>query len=143
MTIDWAHFTPGSALVGGLMIGLAASALILGAGRIMGAAGILGGALAAKRGDTAWRLALIAGLLLAPGLLALFGAADRPHFSASWPLLIASGLLVGFGTRLASGCTSGHGVCGVARLSPRSLVATGLFMLAGFTTVFCVRHLLA
>jgi uncharacterized membrane protein YedE/YeeE len=140
MTIDWAHFTPGSGFAGGLLIGLAAAILILGAGRVLGAAGILGGALAARPGDTAWRLSLIAGLLLAPSLLGLFGAADRPRFDVSWPVLIAGGLLVGFGTRLASGCTSGHGVCGVARLSRRSLVATALFMLAGFATVFVVRH---
>lgn len=141
MTVDWAHFTPWSALSGGLLIGLAATALILGAGRILGAAGIVGGALALKSGDTGWRLALIAGLLLAPTLLWLIGAADRPRIAASWPTLIAAGLLVGFGARLASGCTSGHGVCGLARLSPRSLVATALFMLAGFATVFFVRHL--
>jgi uncharacterized membrane protein YedE/YeeE len=141
MTVDWAHFTPWSALSGGLLIGLAATALILGAGRILGAAGIVGGALTLKSGDTGWRLSLIAGLLLAPTLLWFFGAADRPRIDTSWPMLVAAGLLVGFGARLASGCTSGHGICGVARRSPRSLVATALFMLAGFATVFFVRHL--
>jgi uncharacterized membrane protein YedE/YeeE len=140
MTIDWAHFTPGSAVAGGALIGLAATILVLGAGRIMGAAGILGGALAMRPDDTGWRLALIAGLLLAPTLMTLIGIADRPHFDESWPVLIVSGLLVGFGTRLASGCTSGHGICGIARLSPRSLLATALFMAAGFATVFIVRH---
>jgi len=140
MTNDWAHFTPASALGGGALIGLAATILILGAGRIMGAAGILGGALAMRPDDMEWRLSLIAGLLLAPTVMMLFGAADRPHFDASWPVLIVSGLLVGFGTRLASGCTSGHGVCGIARLSPRSLAATALFVATGFLTVFVVRH---
>jgi uncharacterized membrane protein YedE/YeeE len=142
MTIDWAHFTPGPALAGGALIGLAATILILGAGRIMGAAGILGGTLAIRPDDTGWRLALIAGLLLAPTLMTLIGVADRPHFDASWPVLIVGGLLVGFGTRLASGCTSGHGICGLARLSPRSLIATGLFMATGFATVFIVRHVI-
>src|SRR5262245_55062264 len=103
MTIDWAHFTPASAFGGGALIGLAAAILVLGAGRIMGAAGILGGALAMRPNDTEWRLSLIAGLLLAPTVMMLFGATERPHFDASWPLLVASGLLVGFGTRLASG----------------------------------------
>jgi uncharacterized protein len=142
MTIDWVHFTPGSALLGGLAIGGAAAALILGAGRIMGAAGILGGALSLKPGDTGWRLSLIAGLVLAPSVMTILGGVDRPRIDASWPLLIVGGLLVGFGTRLSSGCTSGHGVCGLARLSPRSFVATGLFMLAGFATVFAARHLI-
>jgi uncharacterized protein len=140
MTIDWVHFTPWSALLGGLMIGAAAAALILCAGRVMGAAGIIGGALALKSGDIGWRLSLIAGLLLSPSLMAMFGAADRPRFDASWPLLIVAGLMVGFGARLGSGCTSGHGVCGLSRLSPRSFVATALFMLAGFATVFLARH---
>jgi uncharacterized protein len=142
MTIDWAHFTPGPAFGGGLLIGLAAAILILGAGRVLGAAGILGGALAAKADDTGWRLSLIAGLLLAPTVMTLIGAADRPHFDLGWPILIVSGLLVGFGTRLAAGCTSGHGICGIARLSPRSLVATALFMLSGFATVFIARHVI-
>jgi uncharacterized membrane protein YedE/YeeE len=142
MTIDWAHFAPASALAGGALIGLAATILILGAGRIMGAAGILGGALATRPDDTGWRLSLIAGLLLAPTVMTLIGLADRPHFDASWVVLIVSGLLVGFGTRLASGCTSGHGICGIARLSPRSLVGTALFMAAGFATVFIARHVI-
>lgn len=142
MTIDWSHFTPGSAFGGGALIGLAATILVLGAGRIMGAAGIFGGALAMRPDDTGWRLSLIAGLLLAPTAMMLLGTADRPRFDTSWPVLIVSGLLVGFGTRLASGCTSGHGICGIARLSPRSLIATGVFMAAGFATVFVVRHLL-
>jgi len=142
MTIDWVHFTPWSALLGGFAIGAAAAALVLGAGRILGAAGILGGALRLKPGDTGWRLALIAGLVLAPSVMTILGGLDRPRIEASWPLLIVGGLLVGFGTRLGSGCTSGHGVCGLARLSLRSFVATGLFMFAGFATVFLARHVI-
>jgi len=140
MTIDWAHFTPWPALLGGLLIGVAAASLILGLGRILGAAGIFGDALALKPGDIGWRLSLIAGLLIAPSLLMLFGAAERPRIDSAWAVLVLAGLLVGFGTRLGSGCTSGHGICGISRLSPRSLVATALFMLAGFATVFVARH---
>ena len=117
--------------------------LILGAGRIMGAAGILGAALDGHEGDATWRWSLIAGLAAAPIIAhGLWGAA-APSFSTGWPVLLVSGLLVGFGARLGSGCTSGHGVCGLSRFSPRSMVATALFMAAGFATVFVVRHLLA
>jgi uncharacterized protein len=143
VTLDWAHFTPWTSLAGGVIIGVAAAALILGVGRILGAAGIVGGVIDPRPGDLGWRLWLIAGLLLAPGALALFSAARAPVIETSWPMLVAAGLLVGFGTRLGSGCTSGHGVCGVARLSPRSWVATALFMASGFATVFVVRHLVA
>lgn len=143
MTIDWAQFTPFSALTGGAMIGAAATLLILGLGRIMGAAGIFGGALDGRDGDAAWRWSLIAGLAAAPTLAQGLWGAAAPSFSASWPILLVSGLLVGFGARLGSGCTSGHGVCGLSRLSPRSLVATALFMAAGFVTVFVVRHVVA
>jgi uncharacterized protein len=143
MTLDWAHFTPWASLGGGLLIGLAAAVLILGAGRIMGAAGILGGVVDPRPGDVGWRLWLIAGLLLAPSLLMLFSAAKAPLIETSWPALILAGLLVGLGTRLGSGCTSGHGVCGLSRLSPRSIAATALFMLSGFATVFVVRHVLS
>jgi uncharacterized membrane protein YedE/YeeE len=140
MTIDWTHFTPFSALVGGAMIGAAAALLILGAGRILGAAGIVGGALDGRDGEAAWRWSLIAGLAAAPSLAyGLLGAA-APVFTANWPVLVVSGLLVGFGARLGSGCTSGHGVCGLARLSPRSFVATGIFMATAFVTVFVARH---
>ena len=142
MTIDWTHFTPWTSLSGGLLIGLAAGVLILGAGRIMGAAGVLGGVVDLRPGDVAWRLCLIAGLLLAPSVLMLFSAAKAPLIEISWPVLILAGLLVGFGTRLGSGCTSGHGICGISRLSPRSIAATALFMASGFVTVFIVRHVL-
>ncbi len=143
MNIDWTHFTPFSALAGGAMIGAAAALLILGVGRVMGAAGILGGALEAHGGETAWRWSLIAGLALAPSLAHLLWGATSPTFATGWPVLLVSGLLVGFGARLGSGCTSGHGVCGLARLSPRAVVATALFLAAGFATVFVVRHVLA
>src|ERR1700752_3379257 len=112
MAIDWAHFTPGTALLGGALIGLAAAILVLGAGRIMGASGIVGGVLASRPGDTGWRLCLIAGLLVAPSVMAMLGFADRPQIGSPAALLIVAGLLVGYGARLGAGCTSGHGVCG-------------------------------
>jgi hypothetical protein len=142
MTVDWTHFTPISALAGGAMIGAAAALLALGEGRILGAAGILGRALEGREG-AGWRWSLILGLALAPILARIGWGAAAPVFATPWPTLLVSGLLVGFGARLGSGCTSGHGVCGMARLSPRSFVATGLFMAAGFATVFVVRHLAA
>jgi uncharacterized membrane protein YedE/YeeE len=142
MSIDTAHFTPIASLVGGGMIGAAAGLLMLGSGRILGAAGIFGEALATRSLDGVWRLWLIGGLLLAPLLAHLLWNASPPVFAASAPVLVVAGVLVGFGARLGSGCTSGHGVCGLARLSPRSLAATIIFMTAGFTTVFFVRHVL-
>jgi uncharacterized membrane protein YedE/YeeE len=142
MSLDWAHFTPWASLFGGLLIGLAAGALILGIGRIMGAAGIVGGLVEPRPGDVAWRLWLIVGLLFAPAILALFSAARTPSIEASWPTIVIAGLLVGFGARLGSGCTSGHGICGLSRLSPRSFVATAAFMASGLATVFVARHLL-
>ena len=143
MSIDVTHFTPLASLSGGALIGAAAGLLILGAGRIMGASGIFAGALETRGYDGFWRLWLIAGVLAAPSLAHVFWNASRPVFSTSAPLLVLSGLLVGFGARLGSGCTSGHGVCGLARLSPRSLAATIIFMGAGFATVFIVRHVFA
>jgi uncharacterized membrane protein YedE/YeeE len=140
MTIDWAHFTPFSALGGGAMIGAAAGLLILVLGRIMGAAGILGRALDFEAGDWNWRWWLIAGLVLSPAVVQIFWAAQAPAFASSWALLTACGLLVGFGARLGSGCTSGHGVCGISRVSPRSFVATAVFMTAGFVMTFLIRH---
>jgi uncharacterized membrane protein YedE/YeeE len=143
MTIDWLHFTPWASLAGGMLIGLAAALLLLFEGRIAGISGILGGLLRPKTGDTAWRALFLLGLLLAP----LFYGAVHPlpalHIDASSGWLVAAGLLVGAGTRYGSGCTSGHGVCGVARRSPRSMAATGLFVLAGFVTVYLLRHALA
>jgi uncharacterized protein len=143
MTIDWTHFTPVSALAGGLLIGLSAAWLILVDGRVLGAAGVLGGLLPPRAGDWAWRVALIAGLVAAPARAQLFLRATPPQIDADVATLIVGGLLVGFGTRLGAGCTSGHGVCGVARLSPRSVAATAAFMAAGFVTVFIVRHVIA
>ncbi|WP_346839700.1 YeeE/YedE family protein [Microbulbifer sp. SAOS-129_SWC] len=142
MTIDWTAFTPYSALAGGALIGLATAVLLLLNGRIAGISGILGGLLTRTPGETGWRLAFTVGLVAAPVLWLLFHNLPPIHIEAGYPLLIAAGLLVGIGTRYGSGCTSGHGVCGLSRLSPRSLVATLLFMGAGFVTVFVVRHLL-
>ena len=143
MSIDVTHFTPLASVSGGALIGAAAGLLILGAGRILGASGIFAGALEARGLDGVWRLWLIAGVLAAPSLVHVFWNASPPVFSTSAPMLVLSGLLIGFGTRLGSGCTSGHGVCGLARLSPRSLAATIIFMGAGFATVFIVRHVFA
>jgi uncharacterized membrane protein YedE/YeeE len=142
MNIDWAHFTPVSALGGGALIGLAAALLILGLGRVMGAAGIVGGALDVHDADTPWRWSLILGLVLSPLVARVLWSVAEPVFAAHGLALAASGLLVGFGARLGSGCTSGHGVCGLARLSLRSFAATGIFMAAAFATVFVVRHVI-
>ncbi|MET0859106.1 MAG: YeeE/YedE family protein [Telluria sp.] len=142
MTIDWNHFTPWAALAGGLLIGLAAALLIAFSGRIAGISGILGGLLRLPRGDVSWRLAFLLGLVAAPFAYSLFAPLPTVTIEAGTPTLIVAGLLVGIGTRYGSGCTSGHGVCGLSRRSPRSLAATAAFMLAGFATVFVVRHLL-
>lgn len=148
MTIDFPHFTPGASLAGGAVIGVAAALLLLFLGRIAGISGILGGLLGLQgrdsswRGDIGWRVAFVAGLLAAPMLLAAFGNPIAPTIEAGWPRVIAAGLLVGIGTRYASGCTSGHGVCGLSRGSVRSLAATLTFMAGGFATVFVTRHLL-
>lgn len=141
MIINWIDFTPLASLAGGLLIGLAASLLVLFNGKIAGISGILGGLLRPVRPDIAWRIAFIAGLVLAPFAYLLFAPMPSVQIDASTTTLIADGLLVGIGTRYGSGCTSGHGVCGLSRGSLRSLVATMCFMLAGFATVFIVRHL--
>jgi len=143
MTIDWYHYTPLASLLGGILIGLAAALFALFNGRIAGISGIVGGLLRPKAGDMAWRIAFIGGLLAAPWLFQALAPLPEIHIDASAGTLIVAGLLVGVGTRYGSGCTSGHGVCGLARLSPRSLVATVSFMLTGFATVFVIRHLLA
>jgi uncharacterized protein len=142
MVIDSTHFTPGSALVGGLLIGLAAAWLILENGRVLGASGLLGGLIPPRAGEWAWRAEALLGLIAAPLVARFLFAPAAPVIEANAVTLIAGGILVGFGTRLANGCTSGHGVCGLARLSPRSLAATAIFMAAGFATVFLVRHAL-
>jgi uncharacterized membrane protein YedE/YeeE len=144
MNIDWHHFTPWASLIGGLLLGVASAAFILINGRILGISGILGGLLPPKVGDISWRVAFLLGMLAAPTVfmaLAPAGFASEPRIDAGFWTVIVAGLLVGIGTRYASGCTSGHGVCGLSRLSPRSLVATLSFMGAGFFTVYIVRHI--
>lgn len=143
MTIDWASFTPWASLAGGLVIGLAAALFVLFNGRIAGISGILGGLLSLPKGDSAWRVAFLLGLIGAPLLYSMFAPLPAVHVEAGPATLVIAGLLVGLGTRYGSGCTSGHGVCGLSRLSPRSLVATAAFMFAGFVTVYVVRHLVA
>jgi hypothetical protein len=137
------NFTPVSALIGGALIGLAAAIYILGLGRVAGVSGILGSLLRPRSGEAPAQLAFVAGLIAAPLLI---GAAGVPlpalSIDASLPVVIAGGLLVGFGTRLGGGCTSGHGVCGIARFSTRSLAATMLFMAAGAAVVFLARHVI-
>ncbi len=137
------NFTPVSSLTGGLLIGGAGGLLLLLNGRIAGISGILGEALSAPRGELVWRLAFIAGLVAGP--LVVQAVLQRPiavRIEASVPMLIAAGLLVGLGTRIGGGCTSGHGVCGIGRLSRRSIVATLSFLGAGAASVFVVRHLI-
>ena len=143
MTIDWNHFTPWASLGGGVLLGLASALFILLNGRVLGISGILGGLLRPQKGDAGWRLAFVAGLLVAPSAWALFQPAVMPRIEAGWPVLLIAGLLVGWGTRYGSGCTSGHGVCGLSQLSPRSLAATLAFMGAGFATVFLISHVVA
>ncbi len=140
--IDWPHFTPWTSLAGGVLIGIAAALFLLLNGRIAGISGILGGLLRPAAGDIAWRVVFILGLVGSPLLFQMFSPLPAVQIDADTATLIVAGLLVGVGTRYGSGCTSGHGVCGLSRLSPRSLVATGAFMAAGFVTVFVVRHLL-
>ena len=142
MTIDWAHFTPWLSALGGVMIGLASGLLILFNGRIAGISGILGGMLRAARGDLSWRLSFLLGLIASPLIYALAVPLPEVRIDAAYPTLVIAGLLVGVGTRYGSGCTSGHGVCGLSRRSPRSLVAVVSFMFAGFATVFVMRHLI-
>jgi uncharacterized membrane protein YedE/YeeE len=142
MHIAWSSFTPWASLAGGVLIGLAAALLVLFNGRIAGISGIVGGLLRPVRGDVTWRAAFVAGLVLAPLGWLLFGALPKLHVDAGLPVLVVAGLLVGIGTRVGSGCTSGHGVCGLSRGSVRSLAATATFMAAGFAVVFVARHLL-
>ena len=143
MTIDWTHFTPWTALAGGILLGIASAAFILVNGRVLGISGILGGLLVPKRSDASWRVMFLLGLGLAPATLSLLapGLISAPRIEADNVAIVAAGLLVGLGTRYGSGCTSGHGVCGLSRLSPRSLVATLAFMASGFAMVYVVRHL--
>lgn len=142
MTIDWLHFSPWSALAGGALIGLAAALFALANGRIAGISGLLGSLLARGAEGRSEKTLFLLGLVLAPLLWQLFGSLPDIEFQVGWPGLLIAGLLVGIGSRYGAGCTSGHGVCGISRLSPRSMLATGVFMAAGFTMVFVLRHLL-
>lgn len=143
MTIDWSHFTPWTSLAGGVLLGIAAALFILVNGRILGISGIVGGLMQRAPGDAGWRIAFLLGMLAAPAtflLLAPAGFLPAPRIDAGFGTVVLAGLLVGFGTQYGSGCTSGHGVCGLSRLSPRSLLATMAFMAMGFVTVFLIRH---
>lgn len=145
MTIDWMHFTPWASLTGGLILGVASAMFILLNGRILGISGILGGLMPPKTGDTWWRVAFLLGMFAAPTVFHAVMPVEwvtAPRIDAGVLSVIGAGLLVGIGTRYASGCTSGHGVCGLSRLSPRSLVATLSFMGAGFLMVYVLRHVL-
>lgn len=142
MTIDTISFTPWSAIAGGVLIGFAATIFLLVNGRIAGISGILGGLLRPSIPDIGWRVAFLAGLIIAPSLYAAFVYMPGLKIDADYLTLFIAGLMVGVGTRYAGGCTSGHGVCGLARLSPRALVATVAFIAAGVATVFVVRHLI-
>ncbi|SPZ18814.1 Predicted transporter component [Providencia rettgeri] len=140
MTIDWANFTPLSAAIGGVLIGLAAAILLVFNGRIAGISGILGGLLKPTKGDTAWKLAFIIGLMSAPTLFTWLAYTPEVNIATNTPILVLAGLFVGFGSRLGSGCTSGHGICGMARLSRRSIVAVLVFMIVAFATVALANH---
>lgn len=142
-SIDWIHFTPWSSLAGGILIGLSAAVFILVNGRILGVSGIVGGLLHPQSGDVGWRLWFILGVLAAPILWTVLMGPPASNIDSGWATLIIAGLLVGLGTRFGSGCTSGHGVCGISRLSPRSFVATLIFMAMGFITVYLIRHVLS
>ena len=142
MSIDWSAFTPWSSLAGGVLIGIATAMFVLLNGRIAGISSVLGGLLTPVKGDVAWRLAFVFGLVGAPLVFLLFNDVPSPRIDAGYAALIAAGLLVGVGTRYGSGCTSGHSVSGLSRLSPRSFAATAAFMGAGFLTVYVARHLL-
>ena len=143
MNIDWNAFTPWTALLGGALIGAAAGLLVLLNGRVAGISGVMGGLLLPVVEDGAWRVAFLVGILSAPLVYLIFADWPAVEVDASWGSLVVAGLLVGLGTRWGSGCTSGHGVCGVSRQSPRSLAATACFMLAGFVTVYVLRHVLS
>ena len=143
MTIDWEHFTPWASLGGGVLLGIASALFVLLNGRILGISGIVGGLLAPRRGDIGWRLAFLLGMGAAPFVFAALMPPELlpvVRIDASEPVVALAGVLVGVGTRYGSGCTSGHGVCGLSRLSPRSLVATLSFMAAGFAIVYLLRH---
>lgn len=142
MNIDWLNFTPWSALAGGVLIGVAASLFVVANGRIAGISGLLGSLLQRGSEGVSEKALFLLGLLVAPLVWGLFTALPQIEFQSGWLGLSIAGLLVGIGTRYGSGCTSGHGVCGLSRLSPRSMIATACFMFSGFATVFVLRHVL-
>ncbi|MBD7977087.1 YeeE/YedE family protein [Serpens gallinarum] len=141
MIIDWAHFTPWSSLAGGALIGLGAGLFVMLNGRIAGISGLLASLLERGSEGRGEKGLFLLGILVAPLLWLIFSALPVPQFQTNWLGLLVAGLLVGVGTRYGSGCTSGHGVCGISRLSPRSMAATAAFMASGFVTVFVLRHL--
>lgn len=143
MSVDWNAFTPWSSLFGGMLIGLAAAMFVLLNGRVAGISGVLGGLLMPLKGDVLWRVAFVGGIVIAPLIYSLFLVLPPVQIDADYAALITAGVLVGVGTRYGAGCTSGHGVCGLSRLSLRSLAATVTFMGAGFATVFFLRHVLS
>ncbi|MPR06221.1 YeeE/YedE family protein [Microvirga tunisiensis] len=137
------NFTPVSALIGGLLIGASAALFLVLNGRIAGISGILGGLIPPERGQIGWRLAFLAGMFISPLVYVAFGGTlPTVILDASLPVLALAGVIVGFGTRLGAGCTSGHGVCGIGRGSPRSLAATAVFMITAIGTVFLTRHVI-
>jgi uncharacterized membrane protein YedE/YeeE len=140
MVINWEQFTPLSSLAGGAVIGLAVASLILLNGRIAGISGIVGGLFKMQKGDMDWRIAFVAGLIAAPLVWQLFASLPAIRIDGSYAAMAIAGLVVGIGTRYGSGCTSGHGVCGLSRLSPRSIMATLVFMGTGFVMVYVIRH---
>ncbi|WP_374369898.1 YeeE/YedE family protein [Dongia sp.] len=140
--MDWNAFDPQRALIGGILIGLAAVMLMIRLGRIAGVSGILANAATQSGEERNWRLAFLIGIVLGAYAMAESIGGFMPIFAGGWPLLILGGLLVGYGTRMGSGCTSGHGICGLARFSKRSLAATLTFMASAIVTVFVVRHLI-
>ena len=140
MSIDWINFTPWTSLAGGALIGLAASLFVLANGRIAGISGLLGSVLRFDSEGWSEKVLFLLGLLISPLLWGAFTVMPEIEIKAGWPTLIIAGLLVGVGTRYGSGCTSGHGVCGISRLSARSITATMCFMFAGFATVYVIRH---
>jgi len=145
MTIDWDHFMPWTSLTGGVVLGTSTALFVLLNGRVLGISGILGGLVGASPGDSGWRLRFLFGLLCAPlvyRMLAPEFMVHAPRIESGFPQIVFAGLLVGIGTRYGAGCTSGHGICGLSRLSLRSVVATLSFMGAGFSTAFVLRHIL-
>ncbi len=142
MIIDWQHFTPWLSLCGGLLIGIATALLLLFKGKIAGISGILGGVFRIPKDDTSWRILFLLGMICASLAYRFIIAPPKIDIKADWLILIIAGLLVGFGTRLSGGCTSGHGVCGISRLSMRSIIATLIFMCLGIITVFITRHII-